>query len=890
MKSQLNKYRQYTITDYLINTNKFKEYLKFCLEHNLKNEKKNIMDNLLRILQLKENCEKPKLLSELRKLCIYIIIYSDFEIELLFELNYLAFNPEIQKNIFHEMQEYLNIENNEEINKEQKIYINNKYYFWLLKLANKNFSYINEIKETILVEKEVKESVESLKNYIEGINNDVFETKKLNEQSFIIKILYELSLYSYFKGEEKNANIYLNSLVIYYDKYIQKYNADINNDEKNIFYFDIQNIKALIKYYENTKNQQEKMMIIERNEKLINNINIFNEDTIKNCENIVNEDFSKFKNEINNTKNDYLNNLQSSNLDSLNEIDYNDKNCTNVFLSCLKIAEFLSYKSSEEYTYYKIALDYINTLQNKLDYKINSNTNRKDDSDLQYVKKEIFYLLNLLDIINKVNNHQAKLDKSILNNLADYIVNNTLTGNLRLSGMIHSYIINFNQNIRRNSSYFSKFVDFFADKAMVYKQETIKQIVFLDKIIKIFHEINETKSKISFPFDKEISLNLNENIHFELINIFLYWLSLNEESSDSSNLKKQKQKKQLKYPPSINILFILIESLRNLEYLKILKIIYSIVLKFIINFKYLDKLEFNSDLSEAIYETKPKILKVNILFDDIISGFRFVVDDINYYINIKLNIKEKKNLNEYQIKKENINFYIKTLFNLIQIIELKIKNIEQLPQYQANINNNISELINYNKYQFLFSFFSCKEKNLVKSNNNPEIKAAIINGINYFRLIMNDYKTTYMKLDLMNDNIKIKKYYETFKSLIDQDVLYQLILCFYKLKNFLECVILIQYSKKFDKITAFKLLKNMCEKNESINYDNLKYIWKMTLFEYLANFYSNINNIEAINNINRLIKRISNHQFFKGHSIRKNFKIMNFFHFIDYLNNKKYNI
>ena len=100
MKSQLNKYRQYTISDYLINTDLFKDYLHFCLEHNLKREKKYLMDNLLRNLQIKEKCGNQKLLSELRKLCMLLIIFSDFEVELLFEMNYLIFNPEFQKKFF----------------------------------------------------------------------------------------------------------------------------------------------------------------------------------------------------------------------------------------------------------------------------------------------------------------------------------------------------------------------------------------------------------------------------------------------------------------------------------------------------------------------------------------------------------------------------------------------------------------------------------------------------------------------------------------------------------------------------------------------------------------------------------------------------------------------
>ena len=883
MKSQINKYRQYTISDFLINTKKFKDYLNFCLEHNLIKEKKYLMDNLLRHLLLKENCGKPKLLSELRKLCTFIIIFSDFEIELFFEVNYLVFNPEIQKKIFFEVNEYLN--NNENINKEEKTYINNKYHFWMLKLTNQNFSSINEIKDTILVEKEVRESINNLVTYINKINDGIYDNKKQNEQLFIIKILYELGIYFFFKNEEKNSYKFLNSLINYYNKYIQKYSADINNDENKTFYFDIQDIKALVNYYENKKNKnKEGNMVIERNENIINNINIFNDEDIINCEKIVNGDFEQCKKEINKTEEDYKNLCQKSNSDSLSEIDYNNKNCINVLLSCLKISEFLTYKSSEDYTYYKTAYDYINTLQNKLDNKIKSNTNRKEDADLQYVKKEIVYLINLLDLIDKVNNKKEKLDKSFLNNLANYIIANTLTGDLRLSGMIHSYIINFSQNIKRNGSYFSNFVEFFADKTQVYKDETIKQIVFLDKIVKIFHEINDAKNKVSFPLDKdkEVIVNFEENFYTELLKIFIYWLSPDDES-------KPNQKNNLKYLPSINILFIIIESLKNLEFLKILKIIYSIILKFLINFKNLNHLEFNSDLLEAVYETKPKLLKVNNLFDDIIKGFVVLVDDVSYNINIKMNFKEIKNMNELNIKKENINFYLNILFNIVQNIEKKIKKIEHNPQSKNHLDENFSEIINYKKYQFLFSFFYSKEI-IAVNKKNIELKKAIVNSINYFTYLINNYKICFMKLDLMNDNVKIKKNYEAFKSLIDQDILYQLILCFCEEKKFLESIILIQYSKKFDKNIAFILLKNLCEQNDSINLDNFKFIWKMPIFEYLANFYSKMNNNEAINKINVLIKRISNHQFFKGHQIRKKFKILNFFNFLDYLNNIKYNI
>ena len=248
--------------------------------------------------------------------------------------------------------------------------------------------------------------------------------------------------------------------------------------------------------------------------------------------------------------------------------------------------------------------------------------------------------------------------------------------------------------------------------------------------MKIFHEINDTKNKLSFPLSKEIIVNFQEEFYIELIKIFLYWLTPKEDSKESENINDKSHKKVLKYSHSSNILFILIESLKNWEFLKMLKNIYSIILKFIIDIKYLNNLEFNSNLVEALYETKPKLFKVNALFDNVIRGFVAIVDDISYYINIKINFEEIKNINEININKENINFYIEILFNLVRSIENKLKIIEH--SSLINIDKNINDIINYNKEQFLFSFFHSREISQINNSKNNEIKKAIVNGINYF--------------------------------------------------------------------------------------------------------------------------------------------------------------
>jgi hypothetical protein len=374
-----------------------------------------------------------------------------------------------------------------------------------------------------------------------------------------------------------------------------------------------------------------------------------------------------------------------------------------------------------------MAYDYANTLQNKLDEKIKNN-NRNNDNDLKKIKKELFYHKNFLDLIDKVSNKKEKLDKSFLENLADFISKNALSENLRLNGLIHSYITNFGQSLKRNCTYFSQFMEFFVDKNNGYKKVFINQIVFIDKIMKLFYEISETKNKQTYPFDKEPIVNFDEKFHLELIKIFLYWLSPKDDiiESQSGDLKKSSNKKSkrkyLKYCPSQNILFILIESLQNWEFLKILKIIYLHVLKLLINFKNFQNLEFPNDLLETIYQTKSRVFKINSLFDDIIKNFRVIVDETNYSFNIKLNFKEKEKLTDYGIKEENINLYIKTLFNLIQKIDKKIFYLEQISQYQINDNdkNNFNDIIDIKKNQFLFSFFNSKEINI--KNNKNQIK------------------------------------------------------------------------------------------------------------------------------------------------------------------------
>ena len=916
VKSQLNKFRQYTISDYLLNMTKFKEYLKFCQQNNLKKEKKYIIENLFRTLQFKENCGNSKLLFELKKLCISTIIFSDFEIELLFDLE--CFNPGIQKNIFYEIQNYLNKvgeNDNDKIKEEIKIIISYKFNYWILKLHNQNVISINEVKDTILMEKEVIESVEKLTNYI-NIEKDEYKDKSKNEKIFMIKIIYELVLYYYFKNDNEKSFKYLNNLICYYKDFFETYNINSNIDK--LFYFDIEKIKYLYNYIEKAVNKNRNKIYIEDNNNLIiddnnNNLNnnLFNMDDIINYDNVINDDYNIYKNEIDKTNKEYIEKVTTNNENSLNSCDLSNKNCVNSLTNCLKITEFLINMTLENFNNYNIGINFLISLKSKAELKIQTNTIRKEENDLQYIKKEIYFYSIMFQLIEYMINNTEKLPTLFFKKISEYITNNTLTGNLRISGLIHSNIINFSLNIKTFHSYFDGFMKFFNGKTSVYKKEIINQITFIGKVVEIIYQINDMKKAIHLPLDKEIIININEDLHVELINIFLYWLSSDDSDEEDKKSDSKNQKKNLKYKPQINIIYIFIESLRNIDFLKIYRIIVSNALEFLVNKKNLNETENKSDFYEYIYEIKARLFKINNIFDGVIRNIKVFIDDTIYYVDLKVNFMESSQQEKYLIKNDSLNFYIKTLFDIVKIIDRKIyryESIQKIYELNSNENNknnnaniisiNNSEIINqetknYNdilfnkKDQFLFSFYYILENNTLRNDN--QIKMTIINGINYLQFSMQQFKLSYMKNDLMNDFTKKKKNYETFKSLLNQDILYQLIFCFVKQKRYLEGVILIQYSKKFESVVAYKLLKNICEKNELIKIECFKYIWKMSLFEYLANFFYNNNNYDALSKIKTLIKRVSNHQFFKGHLLRKNFKIVNFLEFLDYLNNIKYN-
>ena len=143
-----------------------------------------------------------------------------------------------------------------------------------------------------------------------------------------------------------------------------------------------------------------------------------------------------------------------------------------------------------------------------------------------------------------------------------------------------------------------------------------------------------------------------------------------------------------------------------------------------------------------------------------------------------------------------------------------------------------------------------------------------------------EFKSKYFTLDLINNISLCNEMYEEFKTLLDQNLLLTFVYVLSLKQNFLEAALLLQYMKNIDYDLVYKLLKNSLE-STTINFNKFAFIWKSVYFEYLSNFFYIKRNEDALRTIKELIKRTSNHQFFKKHPLRKHFKIINFFKILD---------
>ena len=860
MKNDSESIKKYNLSDLLVNTRKFKDYLDLCKKKNLLSEKKSLMEELIKNLQEKKISQNALALPEYLNNCAFAIIFSDFEVELFFEIPH--FNPDLQKNIFFQTINYCC-----DRQRDLESYISTKFQFWILKMKNSNFAKITEGRE-VVSDVEVQESIESLKKCA---NQDIFNKSEDNVQILYLKAVYELGVYYYFNNDFEEANKYF--------KFIDK-NLKNFQDKQKLFYFDEKSISNLLKYINKNNKIEEGMP--PNPEK-----NIFE---LEDVSDIINEDYQKYKNEIENVKEETI-------MKNTNELDESKKEKLGGILKYLKISEYLFHLTFENFNNYDRLKNYLSILKEIPNKKFNY---KEENIYVKYIKKEISYHSILFQIIESLINKSTELPESFIINLSNIIQQNNFTDDISLSGMIHSSLINFESSYKIIYKYFNDFVEFLNEiKSENNNKEIINQIVFIARIMSVIYIILDSKSKINSLGEKEIIINIEKELHVNIINIFLFWL------------ENDKEKNELKYDKNLNIIYILIETMKKVEYLKIYKIIVLAVLEYLINNKNIKNKNNSKDnnksilinnINDYIKQLKPKIFKLSTLSEEELKYNKKEINSENLYFSIKVNfIETKEKEKDNNILKQielNYDFYINKLFELIELIEDQIKQYEyeshtQMPVEQNSNCQNFSMSIYPNiliKKDFLYSFYKMIETTNIDKKKIGNI-LLIKKGIDYINNDLAIVKFNYMKNDLLNNsNYDINKIYELFKKNINQEILSKIILTLIKNNLILESIVLVQYSKSFNQNLEYALIRAFYDSEKEINNECCKYIWKINYFEYLANIFNKNNDRENLEKVKIIIKKIGNHRFYKEDPLRKHFKIVNFFNFLEYINSILFNI
>ena len=861
MKNDSESIKKYNLSDLLVNTRKFKDYLDLCKKKNLLSEKKSLMEELIKNLQEKKISQNALALTEYLNNCAFAIIFSDFEVELFFEIPH--FNPDLQKNIFFQTINYCC-----DRQRDLESYISTKFQFWILKMKNSNFAKITEGRE-VVSDVEVQESIESLKKCA---NQDIFNKSEDNVQILYLKAVYELGVYYYFNNDFEEANKYFKFI----DKKLKNF-----QDKQKLFYFDEKSISNLLKYINKNNKIEEGMP--PNPEK-----NIFE---LEDVSDIINEDYQKYKNEIENVKEETI-------MKNTNELDESKKEKLGGILKYLKISEYLFHLTFENFNNYDRLKNYLSILKEIPNKKLNNY--KEENIYVKYIKKEISYHSILFQIIESLINKSTELPESFIINLSNIIQQNNFTDDISLSGMIHSSLINFESSYKIIYKYFNDFVEFLNEiKSENNNKEIINQIVFIARIMSVIYIILDSKSKINSLGEKEIIINIEKELHVNIINIFLFWL------------ENDKEKNELKYDKNLNIIYILIETMKKVEYLKIYKIIVLAVLEYLINNKNIKNKNNSKDnnksilinnINDYIKQLKPKIFKLSTLSEEELKYNKKEINSENLYFSIKVNfIETKEKEKDNNILKQielNYDFYINKLFELIELIEDQIKQYEyeshtQMPVEQNSNCQNFSMSIYPNiliKKDFLYSFYKMIETTNIDKKKIGNI-LLIKKGIDYINNDLAIVKFNYMKNDLLNNsNYDINKIYELFKKNINQEILSKLILTLIKNNLILESIVLVQYSKSFNQNLEYSLIRAFYDSEKEINNECCKFIWKINYFEYLANIFNKNNDRENLEKVKIIIKKIGNHRFYKESPLRKHFKIINFFNFLEYINSILFNI
>ena len=753
------------------------------------------MENLISTANDKSTANNQTIINDITSLCVLAVIFSDFEIEIFFDIN--NFSPNFQKTILFQTINFCC-----DRLKDQEKYIELKFQFWILKMMNKLLANNGEIETSSTISKE--ELIQSLDSLSKVVEQNYFNNSDDKQQCLIMKIAYELGLYYYYRGVndkcEYNFNFLLNNL----GKFSPQF-------QESKFYFKEDKIRKLLKYIRRDTNS----MVIDDNIEM----EVENEFDMKS--NFIVNEYVQITNQ-NVNENEINVDSISVNLIEYSSLQENLMKSQNLITLSLKNENIL-----------KEAIVFTNKFKEYITTQLTKNISKAEENELQNANKEVSFHYILLKLMELMFKGDDKLPKNFLSNLSQTILKYTITDNLRISGLIHGIILNFPSNFKLIYTYFTDFVDFFNKTNVKNKEETVNIIIFISHILSVLNLAIKGEGK---------DILISDELHFNLINIFLYWAGKTEEQISRRD----------------NIAHILVNTLKINDYLHILKIIFIGVLKFILDKKHLTMGNSN-EIYDCLYASNPSLFKIDKLIKEEISSCKS--EKLS-----QLSITFKENLKKsYSFDALLIPTYLQNLFKLLSKVENKIE------QYDHSFSecDRLIRRININ-------FFDVIENQFI-----PEKATNLINDfIKMYNFKFSEFKSKYFTLDLINNISLCNEMYDEFKIYLDQNLLLKFVYVLSLKQNFLEAALILQYMKNIDYDLVYKLLKNSLE-STTINFNKFAFIWKSVYFEYLSNFFYMKRNEDALRTIKDLIKRTSNHQFFKKHPLRKHFKIINFFKILD---------
>ena len=270
-----------------------------------------------------------------------------------------------------------------------------------------------------------------------------------------------------------------------------------------------------------------------------------------------------------------------------------------------------------------------------------SEEKQKALSEQKFLMKENSFQNCLVELIEKsITENDLNLSQNFLKSLSQNILNNNLTDDMIISGLIHSLLINFKNNFKEITKYFNDFVEYFEKFDQNFGLIKINQIKFINLFIVIVEEYYKNHNLI---------YTIEGKVHNNLVNLVFFWLQ---------NIKDDKITR------GENILQILIKSIKRIDCLRILKHLILIVLNYVIDKRGIMNIS-KDDIYDVLTGLDPKIFKLDLQISEIQNIF----------------VKEDGKL-IYNFESNNLEFYEAELFNLLHKIEKKIREQSNIPDVE----------------------------------------------------------------------------------------------------------------------------------------------------------------------------------------------------------------